>query len=40
MPAWVTSVVMIVIVIGLFALWDRIFCGGRYCERFVHRRDS
>lgn len=34
---WLEWVALVATVIGVFILWDVVFCGGQYCKRFIGR---
>ena len=34
---WLSWALLVGGLIGLFVLWDLVFCGGKYCKRFGDR---
>ncbi len=36
--SWLGWLVLVAAIVGLFVVWDLVFCGGRRCKEFLDRR--
>ena len=34
---WLSWVVLVACLIGIFVVWDFVFCGGQHCKRVLDR---
>ena len=40
MGGWLGWLLVSVVLVTLFVIWDRVFCGGKYCKWFSNHRSK
>ncbi len=35
--SWLEWIILVAAIVGIFVLWDLVFCGGEHCKRLIGR---
>jgi len=35
--SWLEWIILVAVIVGIFVLWDLVFCGGEHCKQLIGR---